>query len=151
MGGGKCDLVYPEEKTIIETKIWRGEQAFEDGITQLQTYLRAQEYTLGHLLTFYRGAKNAIANAHPEEIFPVHTDDGAYDTLFYDPHRSAGPFPQRQTEKKCHTGEKIDLYGRDDAYLDNRQSSLHFSGVEKSRDLHRYSMIFSSLSISILP
>ncbi len=76
MGGGRCDLVYPSENTVIETKLWRGKQYFEDGLKQLRAYLRAQEYTIGYYLTFYRGANHEVRKAYPEEVFPIHRDGG---------------------------------------------------------------------------
>lgn len=53
MGGGRSDLIYPDYDSIIETKIWRGRQAFEDGIVEILEYLKSQNYHFGYYIVFY--------------------------------------------------------------------------------------------------
>ena len=73
MSGGNSDLVYPTEETIIETKIWRGQERFQDGIIELSSYLDSQEYGIGYYVVFDNTqSNNSIISLKGAEIFDVH-------------------------------------------------------------------------------
>lgn len=76
MAGGKSDLIFPKEKTIIETKIWRDRKRFNIGIKELTLYLKSQEYKTGFYIVFDKTIKNnLIIKEHNSEIFWIKTED----------------------------------------------------------------------------
>lgn len=76
MSGGKSDLVYPIEEAIIETKIWRDQERFQDGIVELSSYLDSQGYNIGYYVVFDNTQKNnAIVSLHGTDIFNVHHEN----------------------------------------------------------------------------
>jgi len=76
MAGGRCDLIYPEHNIIIETKIWRGEKYFEDGILELKEYLKSQKYRTGYYIVFDNTKKqNAVVKKYKSEVFDIEDDN----------------------------------------------------------------------------
>lgn len=73
MGGGRSDLTYPDYDTIIETKIWRGQQSFEDGIVEILEYLKSQKYHLGYYIVFYSNHLDFI-DEQKSDIFDTEKD-----------------------------------------------------------------------------
>ena len=58
MAAGKSDLILPNEKVIIETKIWRDKNRFISGINELSAYLESQSYSLGYYIIFDKTKKS---------------------------------------------------------------------------------------------
>lgn len=64
---GRSDLVIPSLKIIIETKIWKGEQYFNDGFPELESYLLAMHYIEGYYVIFdYNQNDNIVISANGE-------------------------------------------------------------------------------------
>jgi hypothetical protein len=59
-GSRRMDVVvfYGNEEHIIELKIWRGEQAAEEGYGQLVSYLKSRGQTRGYLVSFADNKKS---------------------------------------------------------------------------------------------
>ena len=73
MSGGNSDLVYPTEEAIIETKIWRDQERYQDGIVELTSYLDSQEYVTGYYVIFDNTqSNNSIISLKGTEIFDVY-------------------------------------------------------------------------------
>lgn len=49
---GRNDIVIPSEKSIIETKIWNGEEYYNAGIPELHDYLDKANYKEGYYIVF---------------------------------------------------------------------------------------------------
>jgi len=85
MGGGKCDLIYPNEEIIIETKIWRDSERFQDGIEELCSYLDAQGYHTGYYLLFDNTQRgNVIVKANGAEVFDINYKSHKIHCFFID-------------------------------------------------------------------
>lgn len=71
MAAGKSDLILPNEKVIIETKIWRDKNRFISGINELSAYLKSQSYDLGYYIVFDKTRRaNAIMKENDnKEVF----------------------------------------------------------------------------------
>lgn len=52
MNGGKSDICVPEEKVVIETKLWKGEEYYKSGFPELDTYLENRRYSEGFYVNF---------------------------------------------------------------------------------------------------
>lgn len=50
--GGNCDIAIPKEKTVIETKLWRGEEYYNSGFPELYEYLEKRNYNKGYYVIF---------------------------------------------------------------------------------------------------
>ena len=73
MSGGNSDLVYTAEETVIETKIWRDQERYQDGLVELTSYLDSQEYSTGYYIVFDNPqTNNAIISSKGTEIFDVY-------------------------------------------------------------------------------
>ena len=53
-GRGRMDIIitHNQQKYIIETKIWRGDNRYQAGKKQLVTYLRSEGVTEGYYIVF---------------------------------------------------------------------------------------------------
>lgn len=72
MSGGNSDLIYPTEKTIIETKIWHDQERYQDGIVELSSYLDSQGYNIGYYLIFdSTQSDNIIVKSQNAEVFDI--------------------------------------------------------------------------------
>lgn len=61
---GNSDIIVPSEKTIIETKIWKGKQYYDDGFPELESYLLAMHYKEGYYVIFdYSQNDNLVVSA----------------------------------------------------------------------------------------
>lgn len=66
-GSGNSDIAVPSEKTIIETKLWKGEEYYQAGFPELTEYLDKSGYTEGYYIIFdYNKTPNKIINANGE-------------------------------------------------------------------------------------
>lgn len=54
-GAGRLDLItaYRGRRYVVETKIWRGQAAFEEGLSQLEEYLDSEGQTEGYYVIFH--------------------------------------------------------------------------------------------------
>lgn len=50
--GGNCDIAIPGEKTIIETKLWKGQEYYNSGFPELEEYLDKRGYKKGYYIIF---------------------------------------------------------------------------------------------------
>lgn len=68
-------ITYFQNKYVVELKIWRGQAAHEEGLTQLSTYLDRQGLTEGYLVIFDHAAvkswKNDWIFVQGKKIFAV--------------------------------------------------------------------------------
>ena len=72
MSGGRCDLVLPSEKIIIETKIWHDTERFYDGIEELCAYLDSQGYKVGYYILFDNTqGTNTIVLQNGSDVFSL--------------------------------------------------------------------------------
>lgn len=76
MAAGQSDIFCPDDNTIIETKIWRGTQYFNDGIMELEEYLLSQKYSSGFYVVFYNTIKKPTAIKNDRDIFKITTPRG---------------------------------------------------------------------------
>ena len=75
MSGGNSDLIYPSEKTIVETKIWHDIERYNDGIVELSAYLDSQGYNTGYYVIFDNTQRdNAIVKEKGDAIFDTRYD-----------------------------------------------------------------------------
>lgn len=71
-GAGNSDIVVPSEKTIIETKLWKGFEYYNAGFPELNDYLGKSSYTEGYYVIFdYNQTKNKIIKENGE-VFDTH-------------------------------------------------------------------------------
>lgn len=72
MAGGRSDLIYPAEEAVIETKIWRDQERFKDGMTELVCYLESQNYTEGFYILFDNTQKdNIVVSQFGQDMFDI--------------------------------------------------------------------------------
>ena len=72
MGGGNSDLIYPNEETIIETKIWRDKERYLDGVVELASYLDSQGYSTGYYILFDNTqGQNIVVKEQGFEIYDI--------------------------------------------------------------------------------
>ncbi|MCI9469606.1 MAG: hypothetical protein HFH56_00080 [Lachnospiraceae bacterium] len=72
MSGGNSDLIYPSEKTIVETKIWHDRERYKDGIVELSAYLVSQGYNTGYYVIFDNTQRdNAVIKENGADIFDI--------------------------------------------------------------------------------
>ena len=70
-GSGNADIIIPSQKSIIETKLWKGEEYYNSGIPELKEYLIRQRYTKGFYIIYdYNKAPNSIIK-NCGEIFEI--------------------------------------------------------------------------------
>lgn len=70
--GGFCDIIIPSERTIIETKIWKGLSYYESGLPELEEYLDKNAYQEGYYVIFdYNRSQNEIISSKGE-VFNVY-------------------------------------------------------------------------------
>ncbi len=72
-GEGRLDLivVYRGHRTVIETKIWRGQALYEEGLNQLADYLASEGQTTGYYVLFH--ARPAVYGKLPDEALEYTT------------------------------------------------------------------------------
>lgn len=71
-GAGNSDIVVPSEKTIIETKLWKGFEYYNAGFPELNDYLEKGNYVEGYYVIFdYNQAQNKIIKENGE-VFDTH-------------------------------------------------------------------------------
>lgn len=75
MSGGKCDICIPKEKTIIETKLWKGEVYYQAGFPELDSYLSGRMYNEGYYVIFDY-TKNGCDH--------FNKNNGVFDVIFND-------------------------------------------------------------------
>lgn len=72
MSGGKSDLIYPSEETIVETKIWHDIERYKDGIIELSAYLDSQNYNTGYYVLFDNTqTDNAVIIENGSAVFDI--------------------------------------------------------------------------------
>lgn len=60
-GSGNSDIIIPSQKSIIETKLWEGEEYFNSGLPELREYLGKQGYKQGFYIVYdYNLSPNCI-------------------------------------------------------------------------------------------
>ncbi len=100
MSGGNSDLVYPTEKTIIETKIWRDRERYLDGITELCGYLDAQGYNEGYYVLFDNTqAPNIVIKEKGAKTYDLNCDGHTIHCFFVNINPTP-PSKRRQSAKK---------------------------------------------------
>ena len=72
-GEGRLDLVVvlKGRRYIVETKIWRGQALYEEGLTQLADYLASEGQTTGYYVLFH--ARPAVYGKLPDEALEFTT------------------------------------------------------------------------------
>ena len=64
-GSGNCDILIPTQRTIIETKLWKGSEYYKSGIPELVEYLKKQNYETGYYIIYdYNKNENEITKTH---------------------------------------------------------------------------------------
>lgn len=64
-GSGNCDILIPSQRTIIETKLWKGIEYYKSGIPELAAYLKKQNYDTGYYVIYdYNKQENEIIKTH---------------------------------------------------------------------------------------
>ncbi len=100
MAGGRSDLVYPFEEAIVEVKIWRGAQYFEDGVAELAEYMRSQQYAVGYYVIFnHTKGPNSILKEKGTNPFEIILDALHIYCIFINTARPV-PSKKNQTERK---------------------------------------------------
>ena len=51
-GSGNADIIVPSQQSIIETKLWNGEEYYNSGISELKEYILRQGYTKGFYIIY---------------------------------------------------------------------------------------------------
>ena len=72
-GEGRLDLVvvHKGRRYIVETKIWRGQALYEEGLTQLADYLASEGQTSGYYVLFH--ARPTVYGKLPDEALEFTT------------------------------------------------------------------------------
>jgi len=71
MSSGQSDICVPSQKIVIETKLWSGEEYYNSGFPELDSYLQKQNYTEGYYVIFdYNKTDNEIIKSNGE-VFDV--------------------------------------------------------------------------------
>lgn len=75
-GEGRLDLivVHKGRRTIIETKIWRGQALYEEGLAQLADYLESEGQSTGYYVLFH--ARPTVYGKLPDEALEYTTQVG---------------------------------------------------------------------------
>jgi hypothetical protein len=78
VGAGRSDILLflPETTEIIETKVWGGRKNHNDGIVELNTYMKGEGLLRGYYVVFEYHKRDPITLE--EELDP----DGGIDTIF---------------------------------------------------------------------
>lgn len=98
MSGGNCDLIYPTEKTIVETKIWRDRERYLDGITELCGYLDAQDYKEGYYILFDNTlTTNVIVKEKNSKTYDLSSDGHLIHCYFI----NINPIPPSKRRRKA--------------------------------------------------
>lgn len=64
---GRSDIIIPSLKIVIETKVWKGQQYYNDGFPELEAYLLAMHYTEGYYVIFdYSPNDNIVISTNGE-------------------------------------------------------------------------------------
>lgn len=64
---GQNDIAIPAERTIIETKLWKGQEYYNAGFPELSDYLEKANYTEGYYVVFdYNKTPNDIIKENGE-------------------------------------------------------------------------------------
>ena len=73
-GEGRLDLivVHQGRRYIIETKIWRGQALYEEGVTQLADYLASEGQTTGYYVLFH--ARPTVYGKLPDDALEYTTE-----------------------------------------------------------------------------
>lgn len=70
-GTGNNDITIPSEKTVIETKLWKGREYYNSGIPELHSYLTSYKYPEGYYVVFdYNHQPNDVIKENGE-IFDI--------------------------------------------------------------------------------
>lgn len=70
-GAGNNDITVPSERTVIETKLWKGPEYYNSGIPELHSYLTNFNYSEGYYIIFdYTKSPNEVIKENGE-IFDV--------------------------------------------------------------------------------
>ena len=64
-------MVHKGRRYIVETKIWRGQALYEEGLTQLADYLASEGQTTGYYVLFH--ARPAVYGKLPDEALEFTT------------------------------------------------------------------------------
>ena len=81
-GAGNCDIVIPSERTIIETKLWKGIEYYNSGFPELDDYLSKSNYSEGYYIIFdYNKTPNEII-IKCGELFKVHYNGRIINIIF---------------------------------------------------------------------
>ena len=74
---GRMDLivVHKGQRYIIETKIWRGPEAYDEGLDQLVGYLKSENQTMGYYVVFHARPNVYGKLTHDELEFTVQRDN----------------------------------------------------------------------------
>ena len=64
-------VVFKNEKFIVELKLWKGEEAHQDGIQQLKDYMKAEAVEKGYMLIMNKNKKKKFKNWIEEGIYCV--------------------------------------------------------------------------------
>lgn len=81
---GRNDIIIPDAKAIIETKLWKGLEYYNGGFPELVEYLRAQRYSNGYYIIFDNSKTDnkIIESKNCKEIFDEIFDDILIHVIF---------------------------------------------------------------------
>ena len=66
-GFGQCDIIVPQQKCIIETKLWKGIEYYNSGLPELAAYVKTQKYSQGYYVVYdYNVNDNEIIQCNGE-------------------------------------------------------------------------------------
>lgn len=79
---GFNDITIPSQKTIIETKLWKGKEYYNAGLPELNDYLTKANYQEGYYVIFdYNQSSNEIIKTFGE-VFDIHYDGKIIHVVF---------------------------------------------------------------------
>lgn len=81
-GSGNSDIIIPSQKSIIETKLWKGEEYFNSGIPELKEYLLKQGYFQGFYVVYDYNRNSNIIIEKKGEKFEINYDGIRINVIF---------------------------------------------------------------------
>jgi hypothetical protein len=79
---GQCDICVPSQRLVIETKLWKGEQYYEDGLPELIAYLNGFDYENGYYIVFDYLIGETSVSAAKGRTFDIQLDGKRIHVMF---------------------------------------------------------------------
>ena len=79
---GQCDIIIPQQKSIVETKLWKGIEYYNSGLPELAAYVKAQKYSRGYYVIYDYNAKDNEMIQRNGECYSLLYDEVKIEVIF---------------------------------------------------------------------